>query len=96
MLKRRSVLVGLTGACLSGALTTAANSQTVRSEAALHPRIAKAIDGLEDAIRYLEAAPHDFGGHKVKAIADSRAAIAQLRLALAYRAKEKRLPIHYV
>jgi hypothetical protein len=90
MLKRRSVLVGLTGACLSGTLTTAANSQTVRSEAGMHPRIAKAIDGLEDAIRYMEAAPHDFGGHKVKAIADSRAAIAQLRLALAYRAKEDR------
>jgi hypothetical protein len=90
MLKRRSVLIGLTGACFSGALTTTANSQTVRSEAALHPRIAKAIEGLEDAIRYLEAAPHDFGGHKVKAIADCRAAIAQLRLALAFRAKEDR------
>jgi hypothetical protein len=75
MLKRRSVLIGLTGACFSGALTTTANSQTVRSEAALHPRIAKAIEGLQDAIRYMEAAPNDFGGHKVKAIADCRAAI---------------------
>jgi hypothetical protein len=38
-----------------GALTTAATSQTVESEAALHPRIAKAIEGLEDAMRYMEA-----------------------------------------
>jgi hypothetical protein len=90
MLKRRSVLVGFTGACLSGALTTAATSQTVRTEAGLYPRIAKAIEGVEHAIRYMEAAPHDFGGHKVKAIADSRAAITQLRLALAYRAKVDR------
>jgi hypothetical protein len=70
MLRRRSVLVGLSGACLTGALSASANAQTVRSEAANHPRIAKAIEGLEDAIRYLEAAPHDFGGHKVKAISD--------------------------
>ena len=48
MLKRRSVLVGLTGACFSGTLTTAATSQSVRFEAGLHPSIAKAIEGLED------------------------------------------------
>ena len=55
-------------------------------EAAEHPRIAKAIDGLQDAIAYMQAAPHDFGGHKQAAIEASRAAINQLRLALAYRA----------
>ena len=90
MLERRRLLVALTGVSLAGTLSSVGRAQTVKSEAALHPRIAKAIEGLEDAIRYMEAAPHDFGGHKVKAITDSRAAITQLRLALAYRAKEDR------
>jgi hypothetical protein len=75
-------------------MTTAAWSiaaaQTVRSEAAEHPRLVAAIRELEAAIQYLEAAPHDFGGHKVAAIRDSRAAIVQLRAALAYRARMDR------
>jgi hypothetical protein len=33
----------------------------------------------------MKAAPHDFGGHKAQAIADSEQAIRQLRLALKYR-----------
>ena len=45
---------------------------------------------LEEAIRYMEAAPHDFGGHKAAAIRDSRAAVTQLGLALAYRARQDR------
>ncbi len=55
-------------------------------ERAAHPRIARAIHQLEDAVAYMEHAPHDFGGHKADAIAASRNAIAQLKLALAYRA----------
>jgi hypothetical protein len=38
----------------------------------------------------MEAAPHDFGGHKAAAIRDSRSAVAQLKLALAYRAVKDR------
>jgi hypothetical protein len=38
----------------------------------------------------MEAAPHDFGGHKVAAIRESRAAVVQLKLALAYRARQDR------
>jgi hypothetical protein len=68
----------------------AATAQTVRTEEANHPRIAVAIRDLEDAIRYMEAAPHDFGGHKAAAIRDSRAAVVQLKLALAYRAMKDR------
>lgn len=64
--------------------STAGN--TVKTETAQHPRLAKAIRELEDAIKYLEAAPHNFGGHKAKGIADSKAAIAELRQAMAYRA----------
>jgi hypothetical protein len=58
----------------------------VKAEKSEHPRIAKAIKELNDAIAYLEKAPHDFGGHKAAAIAASREAIVQLKLALEYRA----------
>jgi hypothetical protein len=54
-----------------------------------HPRIATAIRDLEDAIAYMEAAPHDFGGHKAAAIAASHKAINQLRKAMAYRARKE-------
>jgi hypothetical protein len=38
----------------------------------------------------MERAPHDFGGHKAAAIRDSRAALVELRAALAYRAQKDR------
>ncbi len=88
-MKRRELLTAAAGLTLTAVAQTAV-AQTVKSEAATHPRIAKAIRELEDAIKYMEAAPHDFGGHKVKAIEDSRAAVRQLKLALAYRAKMDR------
>lgn len=59
-------------------------------ERAMHPRIATAINNLNDAIAYMEAAPHDFGGHKAAAIRASRSAVEQLKLALAYRGREDR------
>jgi hypothetical protein len=58
---------------------------TMAGEKADHPRIAKAINALEDAIAYMKAAPHDFGGHRVQAIADSEKALKELREALKYR-----------
>jgi hypothetical protein len=61
-----------------------------QSERAMHPRISAAITSLNDAIGYMEAAPHDFGGHKAAAVQASRKAVEQLKLALAYRAKEDR------
>ena len=76
-------------ACLL-AMPIAVHAQTMHGEMEHHPRIAKAIHELEDAIAYMEAAPHDFGGHKAAAIRDSRAAIEQLRKAMAYRAREDR------
>ncbi|HXO21679.1 MAG TPA: hypothetical protein VOA87_17340 [Thermoanaerobaculia bacterium] len=66
--------------------TMTAEGKTMGQERAGHPRIARAIHQLEDAIAYMEHAPHDFGGHKAEAIAASRAAVVQLKLALAYRA----------
>ncbi len=73
-----------------GGLVTPSVAQTVQTEAINHPRIAAAIREMEEAIRYMEAAPHDFGGHKAAAIRDTRAAIVQLRKALAYRARVDR------
>ena len=88
-MKRFAVIIaaGLMFAALGARVI---NAQTVRSEAAEHPRIAAAIRELEEAVRYMEAAPHDFGGHKAAAVRDSRLAINQLRLALAYRAARDR------
>ena len=88
MQKIAAGLIG--GLMLAGVGVWVARAQTVRSEAAAHPRIAAAIRELEGAIQYLEAAPHDFGGHKVAAIRDARAAVVQLKLALAYRAAKDR------
>ena len=67
----------------------AMTARTVNSESPIaqetseHPRIAKAIGALEDAILYMKEAPHNFGGHKAKAIEDGEKAIKQLKLALA-------------
>ena len=86
-MKRLGILfIGLVLACGTMQLTYA---QTVRSEAANHPRIATAIRELEGAIAYMERAPYDFGGQEA-AIRDSRAALVELRAALAYRAQKDR------
>jgi hypothetical protein len=78
------------GLLVVAAAMPAANAQTMRMEAAEHPRIVRAIQNLEDSIAYMEAAPHDFGGHKAAAIQASRAAIGELRAALAFRAQMDR------
>jgi hypothetical protein len=78
-------------ACILGVAAisqSALAQQNAVTETAEHPRIASAIRELEGAIQYLEAAPHNFGGHKAKAIEDSRKAIQQLRLAMQYRANQ--------
>ena len=69
----------------AGVVTVSAQPERLR-----HPRIAKAIDALEDARAYMREAPHDFGGHRVEAMRATDEAIRQLRLALAYRAEEDR------
>jgi hypothetical protein len=61
--------------------------QNRHTEAAKHPRVETAIKELESAIDYLEKAPDTFGGYKAQAIADSKRAVASLKLALSYRAK---------
>lgn len=59
--------------------TTAARQ---RREA--HPEIRKAIAALQRAKTDMQHASHDFGGHRVDAIAACDKAIEQLRLALQY------------
>lgn len=64
------------------------SGQTMQDEMKAHPRIAVAIEKLEDAINYLKNAPMIFGGHKAAAVADCERAVKQLKLALEYRMKE--------
>jgi hypothetical protein len=71
-----------------GAMLTAGGSTMLAQnerERIFHPRLARAIEALRDARAYLEAAPHDFGGHKAEAILATDNAIRQLNLALQYR-----------
>ena len=84
----KRVLTGLLAAtlCLAPVFVGPAHAEGVGQEAAEHPRIATAIRELEEALKYLQAAPHNFGGHKAAAIQASNNALAQLRLALAFRA----------
>ncbi len=49
-----------------------------------HPRIERSIHELEETVKFLENAPHDFGGHREAAIKECREAIRQLREALAF------------
>jgi hypothetical protein len=86
----KRVLIGLFAATmfLAPTFVTPAVAEGMRGEAMQHPRIAKAIHELEDAIAYLEAAPHDFGGHKGAALEASHRAVEQLKLALAFRAEQ--------
>ena len=89
-MKKRSVSIMMCAAIVALSFfvitTVPINAQvTMAGEKSAHPRIVKAINALEDAIAYMEHAPHDFGGHKAAAIADSKKAVIQLKEALKYR-----------
>lgn len=49
-----------------------------------HPEIRAAIDSLEHAKEHLQHADHDFGGHRVDAIAAIDSALNQLRICMKY------------
>jgi hypothetical protein len=72
-------------ACVVPGIVGGAKADERREEWREHPRIVKAVQELEDAIKYMEAAPSDFGGHKAAALASSREAVRQLRAAIGYR-----------
>jgi hypothetical protein len=76
----------VSGMVLGVILSVGGVSLYAQNERAMHPRIAAAITALKDARAYMQAAPHDFGGHKADAIRATDEAIKQLNFALAYRA----------
>jgi len=80
----------IAGTVVGVVLSAGGASLFAQPERAMHPRIAKAIEALREARAYMEAAPHDFGGHKAKAIRASDDAIRELNLALQYRARKDR------
>ena len=80
------VLVGI-GIAAQPMVASAAPQLTIQSERAAHPRIVEAINRMQEALRELEAAPHDFGGNKAAAMADTRKAIHSLKKALYFRLK---------
>lgn len=51
---------------------------------AMHPEIHDALDSLERAKAHLHDARHDFGGHRVDAIAAINAAERQLNICMKY------------
>jgi hypothetical protein len=55
---------------------------TRASKAEPHPEIWNAIHSLERAKAHLRAAAHDYGGHRVEAIAAIDAALHQLQVCL--------------
>ncbi len=57
---------------------------TIQDEAAANPNLTNAIHAMDDALKYLESTPNEFGGNKAKAIADLRSAIGSTRKALDY------------
>jgi hypothetical protein len=61
-----------------------------QNERMMHPRINRAIVALKDAVEYMKAAPHDFGGHKEDAIRASEEALRQLHLAMEFRGERDR------
>ncbi len=80
----------IAGMALGVMLSVGVFTLSAQSERAMHPRIAAAINALKDARAYMEAAPHDFGGHKTDAIRASNEAIRQLEFALRYRGRQDR------
>jgi hypothetical protein len=81
----QTVILGTTFALSALAFTLPARADDMKDEMREHPRIVKAIHDLQDAIKYMEAAPHDFGGYKAEAVEESRRAVESLRKALRYR-----------
>lgn len=94
-LSRRKLFLGAAAAVTTAVAANPSLAHGFGNEAREHPRIMAAIQEMENAIRYLESAPHDFGGYKAAAIADTRRAIESLHWALRYREFHDRERRHY-
>ena len=79
-----AVTAFVAGALFTTAFTIGAKQNT---GAAAHPRIAKAITSMQDAIDYLNSAPDVFQGHKAAAILKTKNAIKELEICETYPVK---------
>jgi len=61
-----------------------ASPATATPAAEPHPEIREALHALRRAKEHMEHAAHDFGGHRVEAIAATNKAIEQLEICLKY------------
>ncbi len=60
-------------------------AQLMKAEEANHPNITKAVRDIDNAMKALQNAPDDFGGHKAQAESDLKQAWISLRKALYFR-----------
>jgi hypothetical protein len=60
-------------------------AQLMRAEEANHPNITKAVRDIDNAMKALQNAPDDFGGHKAQAESDLKQSWISLRKALYFR-----------
>lgn len=74
--------------CLMLFVGAFALTENYEREKKKHPKIAKAITSIQDAIDYLTRSADDFGGHKDKALGALRDAEKELTEALEYRAEQ--------
>ena len=79
--------VGLVALLGSSATLIAQPKLTAEQEWKAHPNLTKAVREMEEAVTALNKAPDDFGGNKVKAIADLKTAAHSLKKAILYRLK---------
>jgi hypothetical protein len=78
-----ALLLGL--ALGSQPMVASAQTATIQSERAAHPRIVHALENMQAALKEMESAADDFGGNKAAAIHDTRLAIHSLKKALYFR-----------
>jgi len=81
MIRRMLIALAVAAAFSAGALT--ANAQNKEQ----HPVLERAITQIENIKDHLQKAPHDFGGHKQKAIDALSIANDELRQAMQFDKK---------
>jgi len=88
-MKKNLTAILVVAAFAAGVIFTSAFTAAKHQNAgpAAHPRIAKAITNMQDAIDYLNAAPDVFQGHKAAAIMKTKAAIKELQICETYPVK---------